>query len=308
MSEVTSVVIQLQKEALDPNIPVSELLRKVKAVSSKLNLSDILRWVDNELNGYTKETASEVPDYRYIDGHLKAMNPYRGWQPVYFEDPEAERTVSHRSVGSKIAALEVIAKSDDKAFISLGMTPEAKASLMKGIDYCTDVCLKIERNEIVGILDATRNKILDWSLSLERQGILGEGLAFSSSEKAKAAESVFHINIGPKANFVGNFGMISEGGSVSVNQGGIDFSGGLKEFLGQVQRYAPDLGLDTAASDKLNSEIGSLLEESKSVRPDEKKIRNHLITLKGIIEGVTSGLISQGILTTIQALLTQIKI
>lgn len=48
---MASVVIELQREALDRSIPASDLLRKALVVARKLSLPEFQSWIDRELNG-----------------------------------------------------------------------------------------------------------------------------------------------------------------------------------------------------------------------------------------------------------------
>ena len=43
-----------------------------------------------------------------------------------------------------------------------------------------------------GIVDSVRTTVLEWALKLEEDGIVDEGLSFSSTEKALAANPVYH--------------------------------------------------------------------------------------------------------------------
>jgi len=47
-----SLVLELQKEALDQRVSVSHLLRKALVVVRKLKLSEFQNWIEIELNGY----------------------------------------------------------------------------------------------------------------------------------------------------------------------------------------------------------------------------------------------------------------
>ncbi|MDB5479306.1 MAG: hypothetical protein JWO83_359 [Caulobacteraceae bacterium] len=48
----TSLVEQLQQDALDPTTSVSNLLRKVKLTAVKLGQGEVAAWVDMELHGF----------------------------------------------------------------------------------------------------------------------------------------------------------------------------------------------------------------------------------------------------------------
>jgi len=68
---VESIVLELQKEALDRNCSVSDLLRRALVVAKKLKLAEFERWVGNELAGY-KGPVNEVPEYRVLLGQVCA--------------------------------------------------------------------------------------------------------------------------------------------------------------------------------------------------------------------------------------------
>lgn len=77
-----SIVIELQRDALNRQIPVSDLFRKAYVVARKLGVSDFEKWAESELNGY--EDMQHIPGYRQITGAVKAWNQYHGWQSVFF--------------------------------------------------------------------------------------------------------------------------------------------------------------------------------------------------------------------------------
>ena len=83
-------------------------------------------------------------------------------------------------------------------------------SLQGGYDLEPRVIFK--RSQLLGITSKLRNIILNWSLQLEEDGILGKGLKFSDKEK-EAAMSVNHFNI---QNLQGVAGTIS-GGTINQN-------------------------------------------------------------------------------------------
>jgi hypothetical protein len=52
----------------------------------------------------------------------------------------------------------------------------------------------VSRSSIVGMIAAVRNAVLDWTLKLEEDGILGEGLTFSAREKETASHGNYTFN------------------------------------------------------------------------------------------------------------------
>ena len=63
--------------------------------------------------------------------------------------------------------------------------------LSKHGGFHTKYALMIGTNQIYNIIERVRNIILDWSITLEENGILGEGLQFSNTEKEIANNTPF---------------------------------------------------------------------------------------------------------------------
>src|SRR5688500_16815305 len=70
--------------------------------------------------------------------------------------------------------------------------------------------LLVSSSELHGIVAAVRDTILQWSLRLERDGILGEGMTFSREEVQKAANTTYNIQ-----NFSGVLGNVT-GSTIQV--------------------------------------------------------------------------------------------
>jgi hypothetical protein len=85
---MASLVLELQTDAINENVKVSQLLRKALLVATKLNVLELKKWCENELRGYE---SSEVSNYRRVRGQLRAMNPLRGSPPWWRGLPWPER-------------------------------------------------------------------------------------------------------------------------------------------------------------------------------------------------------------------------
>src|ERR1700730_16504505 len=104
-----SLVIQLQRECLDPHIPTLDIMRKALVVARKLDVVDFHKWVTREIEGY--KPGDEVPEYRMVHGEIKALNPYHGWIDVVMEDPKVKEFLSVRAIGQPIGEIDTIVKS-----------------------------------------------------------------------------------------------------------------------------------------------------------------------------------------------------
>lgn len=179
---MSSLVEELQRDALDGNVNVSDLLRKAYVVAVKLKLDKFKAWCEFELNGYK----SDLPDYRVIRGILRAWNPYNGWIPVMLQG-DGDSLTLHQEGGPIGPLQDLIGQGDESNNLIVYFSPRQQEYVQRRISVPLEVTLHIGRSSVVGILDAVRNLILDWSLKLEGDGILGDGMSFSPEERKRAS-------------------------------------------------------------------------------------------------------------------------
>ena len=201
------IVIQLQREALDENVDIETLLRKAYLVARKLQLKEFEEWISDEQNGYK----GNIPDYRTVGGEIKAWNPYHGWIPVVF-DGRASDVFNRMSLGLPIAAISD-AYSDSDGSVAFTVPGALTELLNKSDSYLqTNYTFTSSKAELRKIISAVRNRILDWSILLEENGIVGEGLRFTEDEVKTARKSQI-IN-----NYTNNF--YSTADNTQIQQGG----------------------------------------------------------------------------------------
>lgn len=180
---MSSLVLELQRDALDRATHITDLLRKAYAVASKLQVSDFGDWANNELNGYG---SAPVPDYRVLKGPVKARDPDTGiWMAVALIDRDNELLHTSFRVNSSVAEIADLLRGDDEVSFMRLLAPEQAKKLTQGHGPM-EAGVQVPRSGFVRILDRVRNAILDWSLRLEQENVLGEGMTFSTDEQARA--------------------------------------------------------------------------------------------------------------------------
>lgn len=201
------IVIELQKEALEDNVSIESLMRKAYLVARKLNLTEFEEWINQEQNGYK----GQVPEYRYIVGEIKAWNPYYGWIPMVFSADIADM-ISKMPIPTSISELQDLYKSSGST-IGVSVNGELTELLNEHIDdyMPTKYQFFSTKSELYRIMSTVINKILDWALLLDENGIVGEGLSFTDVEK-KTAQNTQVIN-----NYTNNF--FAEVSDIAVQQG-----------------------------------------------------------------------------------------
>ena len=101
---MSSLVQELQQDALNSSVSTLELLRKALVVATKLNIPEFEEWIEFELSGYSN--GKNIPSYRYIVGPVKGWNPFNGWLPILGDDEEIMSQISKMPIQQSIAELE----------------------------------------------------------------------------------------------------------------------------------------------------------------------------------------------------------
>ena len=230
MIKSTPIVIQLQELAADSSNDISDLLRKALLIATKLKLDEFRVWVMKELNGY--QPGEELPSYRYVTGDLRAQNPYHGLIPFILEDPELTTAVRRIRVAESVESLSNLIQSSGKhGEITYPFNPEQEAVLMRMQNSIAPLrpLRVVGRNQISAIIEQIRTRLLEWALSLEQAGILGEDMSFTEKEKKKAKRNS-EINI---QHFQGVLGDVTNSSieqtmSMTITAGSFD---SLSEYL-----------------------------------------------------------------------------
>lgn len=175
-----SLVLELQRAAQDTKTSVTDLLRMVKVIGAKLDLNDITEWVEHELGGY-RGAISKLPDYRRVrGGEIEIRHPYRGWEhagvidacmPCFQPLSEVEQLATQTAVIRQLSHYENLPTDN---ILSSEWSQR----------------IKVSGTRFIAITDAVRTKVLDWSLELEKRGIMGENMSFKEQERQAAAQNI----------------------------------------------------------------------------------------------------------------------
>jgi hypothetical protein len=287
---MSSIVLELQKDALNKDILVSDLLRKGLVIARKLKLQEFESWINNELNGYDKNV--NIPEYRTVQGEVKALNPYRGYIPVIFETSEQEKIYSKRKCGQSVAELGSLIKNQGKdQLLQMPFSADIQRSLTNGSGMDFPVTLVLSSSRIVGILDSVRTIILNWTLKLEEDGVLGEGFSFSAQEKEKASREPQSINnfFGPISNSqiqVGNRDSVQIAASTSLDLKKV------QDFLILLKESIDKLSVGVEEKKELDSDIKSVEAQLSSPKPKPSMIKEGLSSIRKILEGAGGKLVA----------------
>ena len=280
---MTPIVLQLQQESLDRSVSVTDLLRKSFVIARKLKLSEFEAWINSELSGYGPQ--EKVPEYRKVKGSVKFWNPYRGWCPVIFQDPSEGEIYSFRNIGQTIPELENIAYDKEATSGHIPFPQETERQLCKSLDagFETKISLICPNTELIRIVEQVRNVILNWTLKLEEEGIVGEGMTFTAQEAHSAQGTPQAVN-----NFYGavHNPQIQQSNATAVqvhSRHQID-SEAISSFLALLASKIQDLQLSTDQESELRAEVETISSQLTSPKPKSTILRECGRSIRSILE------------------------
>lgn len=195
-----SIVLELQELATNSNSDILSLLRKALIISHKLNLIEAENWINKELNAY--QANDPIPTYRMIKGTIMGINHENYIVPANINLPLTKMNYSRASMEDSIPNLQSLLKNNTSGIITQYMPAAMNSHLSKISNGLNHFQLHISTSSIYNIFDQVQTRILKWTMILEDEGILGEGLDFSQKKKNTASDS--HIIQNITNNFYGD--------------------------------------------------------------------------------------------------------
>ena len=272
----TTLVLELQRDAMDRSVRVSDLLRKALLVARKLGIEEFGNWAEAELEGYMDQEEVDVPPYRFARGQPRMQDRLGRWIPIHFPDSETSEMFSRRSNGQPIGQLEAMIEGrEDHPTILMPYNVEIQSMLMKSVGEEGQAGLFLQCSDILGILDAVRTAVLKWTIRLEKEGILGKGMTFTDSERQKAADIPQSVNyfFGPSAVQQGSQSEMTAIAGVQKDQ--------LKTILADIASLLPDAGLPEDDSAAAQADLSSIQQQLDSPRPNRSAVRSLLGSIGG---------------------------
>jgi len=279
------LILQIQEAALDGKSSVADALRKAKVACVKLGAGDgeFAKWIGLELNGY--KTLEGFPDYRKLSGTPEGYNPYHGWQPVIFHSAQQKENWGHAPIGMTISAIEEsIRNAKPDGVFGFPYPPDVEQELRDSVNHGTQFRIRLEVSHVANIINSVRNILLEWTLEMEKKGILGENLTFSADEKNKSAavtaNTVTHINIGQVGAFVQSAHESVVHGSVEATT---TLSQSTLDLVQQVEALLPVSNLPAPIQSEAQAALADLKQAASAQQPDSGRLRKGLESLKRVL-------------------------
>lgn len=276
-----SIVIDLQKHIIENRKSITEILREALFIALKLKLNDFRDWINSELKGYDNDN---LPTYRILRSELKFFNPYHGWQPSTVADIKTDNLINTRKISQSISELENLVSSSESKNLTIGFNGHAQKAICDLFHTDCEPASFIGKTQIIGIIEQVKTILLEWSIKLEEEGILGdENMSFSTDETKKAQQNI-HIE-----NFNGVMGDVKSLGNVSTgdhNKNIATITNNLNEKIDELIRQIDTL--DIANKNELIDEIN----ENRDNKEKLTKTLGQLITRGSEISTIIPAIVS----------------
>ena len=271
-----SIILKLQKKCLDKNESLQDLLREALVISTKLKLYDFKEWINSELEGYSEN----IPNYRIINVQLKFFNPYHGWLDAIVDD-KFEDILRKTNISQPISEIEKTI-SDYQPNKTLQVDLKGTNILKLQKLYKTDFkpAQFVNYIQIAGIIDMVRTLLLEWTLKLEEDGIIGnDDLIFTEKEKEMAKNITIQ-------NFNGILGNVSNNSNFSIEDNSTNiYNENINKLIDEIKKLnlkdekqiISDLEASKADKSKLNTILGNLLSRFSEVATITSLVKELLI-------------------------------
>lgn len=248
-----SPVLELQNLVSSTDGSITDMLLKAKLIASKLELDVFDDFINKEFLGYKYalfgEDRKKFPSHRRILATIVKRDEYYNYVDIDIYNCEALFLAESLPglgwayVTLSITRLESELSSGGTLYLNI---PEwlLRDTPIPIADY-QYYFWEIESVKIKEIISAIKFSLLEWTLSLERQGILGEGLLFTQKE-IDAAPMTITNNTNNFHAPVNNAGSIGAGNSGDNHQNNSIVSGNYDSLKQQFRRFGiqdEDIGL-----------------------------------------------------------------
>lgn len=287
-----SLLREIQNDLARPDADVVTVLRKCKILAARLNSVELTHWVDSELNGYAE--SEPLPEYRMLRAQSYGNFMSIGWraehQPIpAFAVPEEDRETFFAPIGFRDGITIAMVFASDGATAELPWLTVSinRHRVMFPQMECMSAWRQISGTQFRQLVDAVKNRILDFSLKIEAENP-SAGEALPNSEpvaKDKLQPLVQNTFYGPVANVAQNSANFTQ------TSGGMLQADELSRLVRELTQHLDELGLDDREKQRVDAQV-AILKTELSGEPDLAIVTQAGRTLRNITEGAIGSLIA----------------
>jgi hypothetical protein len=315
---------ELQRDALDPNVDITTVLRKARVLAARLNNPEFLAWIQFELNGYPD--GADLPSYRILDvsscAHL--LMGYQQMPRARVMATQIPEEFRHWATTSKLSGSvselsSLITGANQNNDGLQCQWPQELAVKFGGSGYgggrrvqCIGAWQELSVAAVVGIVETVRNRLLEFVLQIEAEAPdAGEVRPGETPLPQERVTQIFHTHISGGVTHIAATDMsvsssmkvgsmsnsqIQQAGDHSVQT--LSFAQGsqeradLEKLVREMSEHIDELNLGAKDRKKAEAQIRTIQAQLVDDDPEPVIIAQAGRTLRNITEGAIGGLIA----------------
>lgn len=199
-----NLVEEIKNDIVNEKVSLSTALRKAKLLAFELKSDDFRKWVDSELSGYG--SAIEIPSYRKIAAQNLGIfsGPFRSrienmMIPTYNLPDSIKEFAEEITFPEGVKELESLIQTNktvQRKWSAEAVILAREHIHVSGGHILVDAWQPITKQALVGILDAVRNRLLDFLLDLQTAyPQIAEFKESLSEIPNEAVNKIFNVNV-----------------------------------------------------------------------------------------------------------------
>ncbi|GJC07544.1 hypothetical protein KAM385_45730 [Aeromonas hydrophila] len=282
-----ALIPELIAMASDPDVEISVLLRKAKVAARQLQQPEAVSWIDHELQGYPDD--SLVPPYRQRRGRLAVR---RDGNTYLLPVANTERVQLWQTCPLSLPVSELAALAATGKPLRVHFPPEILPLLMAELGTAREVEISLSAVQVRALIEAVRDRVLDWALALEEASIQGDGMSFTSLEQQQAQQvPSMSIRIGDNANGV-QIQLNSPGGQQQQTVTGEQKEAALAALLPWLAQVIDEGKLSPSAQADLQANYVALQALANAPTPSWPVIGALVGSVRAVLEGAGGGVLA----------------
>jgi hypothetical protein len=317
------MINQIINELADNKQSLVNPFLKAKIFGSRLGNSQLLNWVNKELNGY--DSKDDLPDYRLAKANSEC-NIHQGYYVEYqtpvpltfIKNMKIRGIFTHFPLDQSVSTLESMEKTPEGNLIGKpfpadfwgAITEEVQGAGFNG--NITNIKVFTHKSSVTQTLTVIRSRFLDMMLKLEEEFPSLENEVLEPGQKQKINKQITIIMEQNNFKTTGDANALNFGDQSQVNAAkGENIKQTAKlnneesKQIEEVLELFKKLLAETEFDEKPDAEIEVLRVENqlKKENPSKNILKSSLETLKNIAQGIVTSALSQPLVENITELI-----
>jgi len=182
----------------DENASLNAALLKTKVLMHTIGHAELAEWVNDELNGYSKD--KPVPDYRIVGGRVTGniqnalMIQSDVSLPTHHLPEKLKLWLQNHELREAMSVLQQMADGKPGSSLHMPLSPEIGAEIDKGMDgYWVQKCwVQMQPLQIKNGITQVRSRLLDFALNLRDKIGNAEDKEVKAMAAATDVPGMFH--------------------------------------------------------------------------------------------------------------------